>query len=265
MTTERLQKIMARAGLASRRTAEDWIAQGRVTVNGKVAALGTKADPESDAILVDGKRLQVRQNDLYLLLNKPPGCVTSRSDPQGRPTVMDLLPPRFRKAVVPAGRLDFDSEGLMVMTSDGDLVLRITHPRYGCVKTYEVKVKGTPPESAMRRFREGMVLDGKRTAPAKATLLHQPRPAKGEKNSWWAVEISEGRKRQIREMFFRLGHPVQRLKRVSIGGVSDPDLPVGSYRHLDAREIAKLRRRPGTDRPRSSHKWKSGGPARNRK
>lgn len=240
MTTERLQKILARAGVASRREAEEWIRQGRVRVNGRVAEIGNQADPDEDAILVDGKRIKPRKDHVYLLLNKPPGCVTSRSDPQGRRTVLDLIPPRYRKTVVPAGRLDFDSEGLVVMTSDGNLVLKITHPRYGCVKTYEVKVKGTPTESTMRRFRDGIVIDGKRTAPAKASIHHRPRPAKGEKNSWWIVQIAEGRKRQIKEMFFRLGHPVQRLKRVGIGEVSDPQLPVGSYRHLDREEIGIL-------------------------
>ena len=254
MTTERLQKILARAGLASRRAAEEWIRQGRVTVNGQVAEVGAKADPNEDAILVDGKRLHPPQNHVYLLLNKPPGCVTSRSDPQGRRTVLDLIPPRYRKTVVPAGRLDFDSEGLVVLTSDGDLVLRITHPRYGCVKTYEVKVKGTPTETAMRRFRDGMVIDGKRTAPARATLHHRPRPGKGEKNSWWLVQISEGRKRQIKEMFFRLGHPVQRLKRVGIGALSDPNLPVGSYRYLDRDEIGILRGEAKAPRKSASRK-----------
>jgi len=248
VTTERLQKILARAGLASRREGEEWIRQGRVTVNGRVAELGTKADPDHDAILVNGKRLQVPERHVYLLLNKPSGCVTSRSDPQGRRTVMDLIAPRYRKAVVPAGRLDFDSEGLVVLTSDGDLVLRITHPRYGCVKRYEVKVKGTPTEATMRRFRDGMVIDGKRTAPARASLRHRPRPGKGEKNSWWTVQIAQGRKRQIREMFFRLGHPVQRLKRVGIGGLSDPRLPVGSYRRLDRDEVGMLRGEKKTHR-----------------
>lgn len=253
MTQERLQKIMARAGLVSRRGAEDWIRQGRVTINGEVAKIGAQADLDRDAVLVDGKRIQMPEKHVYFLLNKPRGCVTSCSDPQGRQTVLDLIPPRYRKGVVPAGRLDFDSEGLVVLTSDGDLVLKITHPRYGCAKTYEVKVKGVPTEATMRRFRDGMVIDGKRTAPAKASLLHSPRPGKGEKNSWWAVSIGEGRKRQLREMFFRLGHPVQRLKRVSIGRLSDPGLPVGSYRWLDSEEVSVLRgegpkRRPSKPR-----------------
>jgi 23S rRNA pseudouridine2605 synthase len=241
VTQERLQKILARAGLASRRAAEDWIREGRVTINGQVATIGSKADPEEDAILVDGKRLRPPEGQVSFLVYKPSGCLTSKSDPQGRRTVMDLIPTKYRKRVVPAGRLDYESEGLVVMTTDGDLVLKITHPRYGCVKTYEVKVKGTPTEATMRRFRDGIVIDGKRTAPAKATLHHRPRPGKGEKNSWWTVELVEGRKRQIREMFFRLGHPVQRLKRVSIGGVSDSALRAGGYRHLSIQEIGALK------------------------
>lgn len=241
MTTERLQKIISRAGIASRRAAEDLIREGRVTVNGRVAELGSKADPGRDAILVSGKRLHLRDQHVYLLLNKPVGFVTSRSDPQGRRTVLDLIPPRLRKGVVPAGRLDYDSEGLLLLTSDGDLVQRITHPRHGCVKTYAVKVKGLPPESQIQRIREGMVIDGKRTAPAVVTLRHRPRVGKGEKNSWWTVRLTEGRKRQIREMFFRLGHPVQRLKRVAIGRVTDPGLPVGSYRPLEPKELSSLR------------------------
>ena len=245
MTVARLPKIISRAGLASRRGAEELIRQGKVTVNGKIAELGSKADPSTDAILVNGKRLQLPSRHLYFLLNKPTSYVTSRSDPEGRATVLDLIAPRFRKGIAPAGRLDFDSEGLIVLTSDGDLIQRITHPRYGCIKTYAVKVKGMPPESQIRRLREGMVIDGKRTAPAEVTLRHRPRAAKGEKNSWWTVRLVEGRKRQIREMFFRIGHPVQRLIRVSIGSVSDPDLPIGSYRRLEPDEIESLRHAAG--------------------
>ena len=261
MTEERLQKIIARAGLASRRGAEDLIRQGKVTVNGKVAEIGGKADPQHDAILINGKRLKTPTSEVFLLLNKPAGCVVSRSDPQGRRTVMDLLAPRFRKSVVPAGRLDYESEGLLVLTSDGDLIQKITHPRYGCIKTYEVKVKGIPAESTMRRFRDGIVIDGKRTAPAHAALLHRPRHGKGEKNSWWTVRLVEGRKRQIREMFFRLGHPVQRLRRIAIGGLSDPNLPVGAYRHIDPDEIRNLlgkSRAPRKQKSRSGRSSKKG-------
>lgn len=255
MTSERLQKIISQAGLASRRAAEEWIRQGKVTVNGAVAELGSKADPQRDAILVNGKRLQLPDRQFYFLLNKPASCVTSRSDPEGRSTVLDLIAPRFRKGLTPAGRLDFDSEGLIVLTTDGDLIQRITHPRYGCSKTYAVKVKGVPPDSQIRRLREGMVIDGKRTAPAEVSVRHKPRAAKGEKNSWWTVRLVEGRKRQIREMFFRIGHPVQRLIRVAIGDVSDPNLPIGSYRRLEPAEIESLRRRvarPRPDRPKKS-------------
>jgi 23S rRNA pseudouridine2605 synthase len=241
VSSDRLQKIIASAGLASRRTAEEWIRQGRVSVNGEVARLGAKADPEHDAILVDGKRLRDAGPQSYFLLNKPSGCVTSLSDPEGRPTVLDLIAPRHRKGLRPAGRLDFDSEGLLVLTTDGDLINKITHPRHGCVKTYAVKVKGLPAETQIERLRQGIVLDGKRTAPVEIVLKHKPRQGKGEKNSWWTVRLTEGRRRQIREMFFRIGHPVQRLMRVAIGDVSDPQLRVGSYRRLDAEEIRSLR------------------------
>ncbi len=241
MTEERLQKLLSQAGIASRRAAEEWIRDGRVTINGEVAVLGSKADPEHDAVRVDGKPLVLPTRHTYVLLYKPAGFVTTRSDPQGRPTVFDLLPPKYRKLLVPAGRLDYDSEGLLVLTDDGELVHRITHPRYGCLKTYAVKVKGVPSEAQMQRFRQGMVLDRRRTAAAKASLRHHPRQGKGEKNSWWTVQLMEGRKRQIREMFFRLGHPVQRLKRIAIGGVSDRHLTPGSYRMLEPREIDRLR------------------------
>ena len=250
MTAERLQKLISRAGLASRRTAEEWIRDGLVNVNGKVATLGGKADPDRDAVLVKGKRLQMPDRHHYFLLNKPVGCVTSRSDPEGRQTVLDLIAPRFRKGLAPAGRLDFDSEGLLVLTTDGDLIQRITHPRFGCIKTYAVKVKGMPPEGQVRRLREGMVIDGKRTAPAVVSLRHKPRAGKGEKNSWWTVQLVEGRKRQIREMFFRIGHPVLRLIRVGIGEVADEHLPIGSYRRLEPGEIQSLRRAKGTRKTR---------------
>ena len=241
MSRERLQKVIANAGLASRRTAEEWIRLGTVTVNGEVASLGSKADPDQDAILIDGKRLRVPQRQEYFLIYKPAGCVTSLSDPEGRPTVLDLIAPRHRRGLRPAGRLDFDSEGLLVLTTDGDLIHRITHPRHGCVKTYSVKVKGRPSDTQIERLRHGMVLEGVRTGPVDISLKHEPRPGKGEKNSWWTVRLQEGRKRQIREMFFRIGHPVQRLIRVAIGNVSDPRLQAGAYRRLEAKEVRSLR------------------------
>jgi 23S rRNA pseudouridine2605 synthase len=228
--------------VASRRGAEELIREGRVTVNGRVVEVGERADPEQDHIRVDGKRLRVPSTHRYVLLNKPRGVVTTRTDPEGRQTVFDLLPRPWRKSLVPAGRLDYASEGLLVLTDDGDLVHRVTHARFGCAKTYAVKVKGTPDETEIERLRGGVDIDGRRTAPARIELIRQPRPGRGEKNSWWQVELVEGRNRQIREMFFRIGHPVRRLVRVKIGSLTDPGLPVGSYRFLSEEEVARLRR-----------------------
>jgi 23S rRNA pseudouridine2605 synthase len=260
---ERLQKLLARSGVASRRKVEELIAGGRVTVNGKVAAVGDRADPERDAVKVDGKRIQFSPPHLYLLLNKPDGFISTRSDPEGRPTVFDLVPPQRRKALVAVGRLDYHSEGLLLLTDDGELAQRVSHPRYGCRKTYAVKVKGVPGEEDLARFRRGVVLDGRRTAPAEIRPRKLPTRAQQEQgvgNSWWTVELGEGRTRQIREMFFRLGHPVQKLRRLAIGPVADADLPSGAFRKLTAAEVAALKgegrggwppgRRPGKGRDR---------------
>lgn len=241
MSEERIQRILSRAGIASRRKAEELIREGRVTVNGQVAELGAKADPRKDAIKVDGRRLKPAPQGSHYLVYKPRGYMSTRQDPEGRPTVMDLLPPRLRKSLLIAGRLDFNSEGLMILTTDGDLAHRLAHPRFGCTKTYHVKVKGVPSEDEIAKLRSGVVLEGKRTAPAKIHLLKSPRSGKGEANSWWAVELSEGRNRQIREMFFRIGNPVQRLLRVGIGRVADRNLPVGSYRELSVPEVESLK------------------------
>lgn len=252
MPEERLQKILARAGVAgvtSRRKAEELIAGGRVTVNGRIAALGDKADPARDAVKVDGKRLPPPERHLYLLLNKPKGVMSTLSDPAGRPTVIDFVPPGMRKALVPVGRLDFNTEGLLLLTNDGDFAQRIAHPRYGSRKTYEVKVKGQPRREDLDKLRSGIVLEGQRTAPARIAPLrvkgHRRIGAgergQGEENaSWWRVELSEGRSRQIREMFFRIGHPVQKLRRVGIGQLSDPHLPLGALRELSLEEVTRL-------------------------
>lgn len=246
MAAERLQKVLARAGIASRRKAEELILAGRVTVNGQVAALGQKADPEADAVKVDGRRIHVRGRALYLVLNKPRGVMSTVDDPQGRPTVLDFVPPGMRKALVPVGRLDFNTEGLLLLTNDGDFAQRIAHPRYGSRKVYEVKVKGEPGAEALDKLRAGIVLEGRRTAPARITPLRvkgHRRVGRGEEEdnaSWWRVELTEGRSRQIREMFFRLGHPVQKLRRVGIGSLTDPHLPVGGLRELDESEVARL-------------------------
>jgi 23S rRNA pseudouridine2605 synthase len=247
MSEDRLQKILARAGIASRRKAEELIREGLVTVNGRVVTLGEKADPARDAIKVEGKRVQLSQEHRYLLLNKPRGYMSTVSDPEGRPTVLDLVPPGMRKALVPVGRLDFLTEGLLLLTDDGEFAQRIAHPRYGSTKTYEVKVRGIPSEAQLDRLRGGIFLEGRRTAPVKITPRAPFKPAgarrRGEaesENSWWMVELTEGRTRQIREMFQSIGHPVQKLRRVAIGSLRDPHLPLGSLRELNEKEIQRL-------------------------
>ncbi len=249
MSEERLQKILSRAGISSRRKAEELIREGLVTINGRVAEIGDKADPEHDAIKVDGKRIQPAHGHRYLLLNKPKGYMSTTADPEGRKTVLDLVPPALRKALVPVGRLDYHTEGLLLLTDDGEFAQRIAHPRYGSTKTYEVKVKGTPTEPQVDKLRAGILLEGYRTRPAKITGKGPGRPTgprrRGEpesENSWWTVEISEGRTRQIREMFLRIGHPVQKLRRVAIGPLRDARLPLGALRELTEEEVQKLLR-----------------------
>lgn len=243
MAEERLQKILARAGVASRRKVEELIRDGRVTVNGTVAAIGDKADLERDAVKLDGKRVQALRDHHYVLLYKPRGVMSTVSDPGGRPTVIDLVPAWLRKALVPVGRLDFLTEGLILLTDDGELAHHVAHPRYGCRKRYEVKVKGEPPPEAIAKLRAGVVLDGRRTAPCRITPLRLPRAARPEgANTWWTVELGEGRSRQIRDMFQRIDHPVQKLRRVGIGPVSDPSMGPGDCRELTASEVEALRR-----------------------
>jgi 23S rRNA pseudouridine2605 synthase len=253
MSEDRLQKILARAGVAtSRRKAEELIQEGRVTINGKVAELGEKADPERDAIKVDSRRIQPLQEHHYFLLNKPKGVMSTVTDPEGRRTVIDFVPPGMRKALVPVGRLDFNTEGLLLLTDDGEFAQRVAHPRYGSVKTYEVKVKGMPTEAQLEKLRAGIVIDGKRTAPARITSRAPYKPtntrrrgeAEGD-NSWWIVELTEGRTRQIREMFFNIGHGVLKLRRVAIGTLRDRNLPVGALRALTEKEVQRLLKSTG--------------------
>lgn len=243
MTEERLQKTLARAGVASRRAAEELIREGRITVNGKVAHLGQKVHPDRDAIKVNGKRVaSAPSTNSYLLLNKPQGYLTTRSDPEGRKTVYDLLPPVLRKQVFPVGRLDSDTEGLLLLTNDGEFAERVSHPRFGCTKTYVVKVRGEPSPKSIARLERGIRLDGKKTLPARIVPkqdIHGKRDLK--KNSWWTVELREGRTRQIRQMFDKIGHPVSRLRRVGIGSLSDTKLPKGALRELSDREVARLK------------------------
>jgi 23S rRNA pseudouridine2605 synthase len=228
---ERLQKVLAQAGLGSRRACEELIAEGRVTVNGEVATLGTRADPEVDAVEVDGARIGVRQGLVHYLLNKPAGVVTTAADPQGRPTVVELVPGEPR--VYPVGRLDADTEGLLLLTNDGELAHRVTHPSFGVEKEYLAEVEGAPSRGDLRRLREGVELDDGPTAPARVSLV-------GDRTV--RITIHEGRNRQVRRMCEAVGHPVRRLVRVRIGPLADRRLPPGGWRPLTQAEVRALER-----------------------
>ena len=237
---ERLQKLLSMAGVASRRLSEDLIRQGRVTVNGAVITeLGTKADPERDEVRVDGRRVRPQRRMRYILLNKPRGYVTTRHDPQGRPTVMDLLK-SVHEYVYPVGRLDYDSEGLLLLTNDGDLAARLTHPRHEVERVYEARVRGVPDSHALDRLARGVVIDDRRTAPARVELLETR-----EDQAIVHIALHEGRQRQVRHMFEAVGHPVIRLRRVRLGPIADENLTTGYWRELTPREIARLRRAAG--------------------
>jgi 23S rRNA pseudouridine2605 synthase len=243
---QRLQKILSTAGVASRRLSEDLITQGRVSVNGEVVTeLGTKADPSRDEIKVDGRRIRVEQRRIYILLNKPRGYVTTRSDPQGRPTVMDLVK-RVREYVYPVGRLDYDSEGLLLLTNDGELAARLTHPRHEVERVYEARVKGVPDAHALQRLTKGIVIEGRRTSRARVNVAHV-RETPGGPQAVVEIAIHEGRQRQVRKMFDAVGHPVVRLRRIAIGPISDEQLPTGRYRELTPRELSALRRAAGIE------------------
>jgi 23S rRNA pseudouridine2605 synthase len=239
MPAERLQKIIAAAGIASRRKAEELISSGRVKVNGKVVTeLGSKADPETDHIRVNGKLLHGAQRHVYLLLNKPKGYVTTASDPEGRPTVMKLVrgvPSR----VYPVGRLDYASEGLLLMTNDGDLAHHLMKAAAHVPKTYLVKVSGQPSDESVARLRRGVSIatdEGKRvrTSPAKIRVI------KEAANPWYEVTLIEGRNRQIRRMFEEVGHHVEKIKRVKYGPLT-LDVPPGEFRPLHPKEVARLK------------------------
>lgn len=235
----RLQKIIAAAGIASRRAAEKLIAEGRVQVNGTtVTELGTKADPDVDDIRVDERRVKQAQRHRYFLLNKPRGYVTTRSDPEHRPTVLDLMK-GVREYVYPVGRLDFDSEGLLILTNDGDLAATLTHPKHEVERVYEAQVLGVPDAHDIERLSRGIVLDGRRTAPAQVELLRERRT--DGNTSVLRVTIHEGRTRQVRKMADAVGHPVRTLKRVRIGPLADKSLKLGTYRELTSEEVRKLK------------------------
>ena len=235
---ERLQKILSNAGHASRRHAEKLIAEGRVKVNGVVVThLGFKADPRKDRIRVDGKPISKFEPKVYLVLNKPTGCVTTLDDPLGRPTIRDFLHGE-KKRVYPVGRLDFDSEGLLILTNDGELHHRLSHPRYGIPRTYLVKVRGIPDPAAMRRIRDGVALDDGVTLPAQ---VHTVKRLK--RNSWMRLTVYEGRNKLIKRMCDAISHPVIRLRRIRYGSLNLGDLNLGKYRSLTSKEIDELKGR----------------------
>ena len=245
MASERLQKIMAASGIASRRKAEEIIAAGRVTLNGKVVEeQGTKADPEHDIICVDGKPLKRAEGLLYFLLNKPKGYVTTVSDPEGRKTVMELMRGCVAR-VYPVGRLDYASEGLLLMTNDGDLAQKLMKAGSHVPKTYQVKISGRPDERAIEKLRAGIAIeleDGKRvkTSPAKIRLIEDA------VNPWYEVILIEGRNRQIRRMFQKVGFLVEKIKRVQLGPLV-LDVEPGKYRGLTNREVEQLKSLVRTD------------------
>ena len=243
MAAIRLQKILSGAGVASRRIAETLISQGRVSVNGApVTELGTKADLDVDDVRVDGRRVKGPGRRRYILLFKPRGYITSRSDPQHRPTVIDLLAKGgVREYVYPVGRLDYDSEGLLLLTSDGDLAARLTHPRHGVEREYEVRVRGVPDEPALRRLAKGISLEGRRTSPAHVELEKIIDGEHGPQ-ALLSFVIHEGRNRQVRNMCDAIGHPVVRLRRVRIGPITDERIRPGEFRDLTPQEVALLER-----------------------
>ena len=251
MAQERLQKTIASHGVCSRRAAEQLISDGRVTVNGRTAQLGDKADPETDHVKVDGRLLSRPEPRRYVLLYKPREVMTTCDDPEGRATVLDLVVPAVRERVFPVGRLDYHSEGLLLLTNDGELAARVTHPRYGLVREYLVKVRGDLGEDAIRRLLRGAVVEGRKVVPN--AVRREGRTGSG-RNSWWRIEVGEGRTHEVRELFFRAGHPVQRLRRTAIGPVRDDALRPGHFRDLTPPELAELHsavatRKPGHRKP----------------
>lgn len=240
----RLQKILSSAGVASRRAAEGLILQGRVTVNGQtVRELGTKADPQTDDVRVDGRPVKPVAHHIYILLNKPRGYVTTRSDPEGRATVIDLLE-GIREYVYPVGRLDYDSEGLLLLTNDGELSARLTHPRHEVPREYQARVRGVPDDRDIKRLSSGVVLDGRRTSPAEVRLVDTG-VGEHRDQALLSITLHEGRTRQVRRMFEEVGHPVVRLRRVRFGPLVDPDLRPGMFRLLTAAELRRLRAAAG--------------------
>jgi len=232
---ERLQKVISHAGIASRREAERLITAGRVVVNGSIVTqLGTKVDPTRDKVKVDGRLVKSFPEGVGIVVNKPVGYVSTLKDPQERPVVTDLLD-RITTRVFPVGRLDYDAEGLLLLTNDGELAHRLQHPRYKISRTYEVKIKDVPTDDELSRLRKGVKLEDGITLPAKVTFLK-----KAMKNCWLKITIYEGRNRQVKRMCAAIGHPVIKLKRVRFGPLSLGSVLRGQYRYLTEGEVRKL-------------------------
>jgi 23S rRNA pseudouridine2605 synthase len=249
---ERLQKILSQAGVASRRAAEKMIADGRISVNGAVVTeQGTKADSGRDEIRVDGRLISCETESVYILLHKPRGVVTTLSDPQGRPIVTDLLGD-ITERVFPVGRLDYDSEGLLILTNDGNFSQRLQHPRYGIPKTYRVKVEGTPGKKEIQTLENGMDLSDGKFTPAEVCL-----EKKNPSSAWLRMTIKDGRNRVIRRAFEALGHPVCRLVRVAVGDVTLDGVREGNWRRLTSAEIKRLLAQAGS---RASRRKPPGNP-----
>ena len=255
---ERLQKVLAQAGCGSRRACEEFISAGRVRVDGHVAVLGERADPETAVITLDGNRIGRAEARTYIALYKPRNVISSVDDPVGRRTVRDLVPQTAQ--LHPVGRLDWDSEGLVLMTNDGDLTNRLTHPRYGHTKEYRVLVARQPAAEQLDTWRRGVVIeDGYKTAPA----LVRPE-SKAGKGAWLRVTMGEGRKRQIRQIGALLGLPVVRIIRVRIGTLSLGTLRPGEWRHLSSEEVSRLQGRETAQVPRRSIRTDRRPPAKSR-
>lgn len=236
MAKQRVQKIIAACGLASRREAERWIERGRITVNGEAVSLGASADPAVDRIEIDGVEIGRPENKVYILLNKPVGYVTTMRDPEGRPVVSELLKD-VAERVVPVGRLDLTTEGLLLLMNDGDLAQRLAHPSFHVNKTYLVRVRGILDPRAISQLESGVRLDDGMTAPAKVEITR-----KSGSHCWLRITIHEGRNRQVRRMCEALGFPVSRLKRTGYAFLDDKNLQSGDYRHLTAQEVQRLKK-----------------------
>ena len=243
---DRLQKVLAHAGIASRRAAEDLIAAGRVTVNGEIVSEMGRRVLATDGVSVDGVPVQGAERLIYLMLNKPTGFITTTHDPEGRPTVLALV--RSNQRIYPIGRLDWDTEGLLLLTNDGELANRLTHPRFGVEKEYHALVSGYPNQIALNRLTEGMMLEDGKTEPSVVKRLRQDKDG-----IWIGITIHEGRNRQVRRMLDEVGHPAKALVRVRVGSLVLDDLPSGAYRPLTSAEVATLRaathKSGGRDRP----------------